>query len=197
MALGVDIDVDQARINLHLDKSLRQLSSSRLVNRRMQAYHSVIALTLLHPTLTILSLFIVLRIWSMSWKSSFHHKQWCYHSYSNKTTPGMGSKGTRSTRKRLTRETAVVKVEKRKICLMVLIHQRLIVSGDIDVGSKGGLTRLRLTLETTVMKCVYVEKGEMKLMVIIHQRLVMSGDVELNPGPLGGEQLLCSIGVVY
>ena len=90
----------------------------------------------------------------------------------------------------------MVKAEKRKICLMVLIHQRLIVSGDIDVGSKDRSTRLRLTLETTVVECVYVEKGEMNLMVIINQRLVMSGDVELNPGPLGGEQLLNSIGVV-
>ena len=187
MALGVDIDVDQARINLHLDKSLRQLSSSRLVNRRMHAYHSVIALALLHPTMIILSLFIVLRIRSMSWKSSFHRKQWCYRSYGNKATPGMGSKGTRSTRKCLTRERAVVKAEKRKIYLMVMIHQQLIVSGDIDVGSKDRSTRLRLTLETTVVKCVYVEKGEMNLMVIINQRLVMSGDVELNPGPLGGE----------
>ena len=80
-----------------------------------------------------------------------------------------------------------MKAEKRIIYLMVITHQQLIISGDIDVGSKGRSTRLQLTLETTVMKCVYVEKGEMKLMVIIHQQLVMSGDVELNPGPLGSK----------
>ena len=80
-----------------------------------------------------------------------------------------------------------MKAEKHIIYLMVIIHQQLIVSGDIDVGSKGRSTRLQLILDTTVVKYVYVEKGEMNLMVIIHQRLVMSGDVDLNPGPLGSK----------
>ena len=38
----------------------------------------------------------------------------------------------------------------------------------------------------------YAEKDEMYLLAIIHQRLIISGDVELNPGPLGGEQVIHS-----
>jgi hypothetical protein len=64
-------------------------------------------------------------------------------------------------------------------------------------GSKGKTTGPQLTFRTTVVMLVYGEKGEMHLLVIIHQRLILSGDVELNPGPLGGEQLLLSIGVCY
>ena len=41
------------------------------------------------------------------------------------------------------------------------------------------------------------EKDEMYLLAIIHQHLIISGDVELNPGPLGGEQILHSLGVCY
>jgi hypothetical protein len=62
-----------------------------------------------------------------------------------------------------------------------------------SVGSKGKSTDPRLTLKTTMVMLVYGEKGEMHLLVIIHQRLILSGDVELNPGPMGGEQLLLSI----
>ena len=149
MAL-VDIDVAQTRINLHPDKSLRQLSSSRLANRRIHAYHSVIAMSLLHPTLLMITLFVMLRIRSRCLKFNFHHKR-CYHSYGKKA----------------------------------------------GVGSKDRTTRPRLTVETTVIMCVYAKKGEMYLDVIIRQRLVMSGDVELNPGPLGGEQLLRTSVLLY
>ena len=65
MALSVKFDVAQARINVHPDKIRRQLSSSRLANGRLHAYHSVIAMSLLHPALLILTLFIVLRLRSM------------------------------------------------------------------------------------------------------------------------------------
>jgi hypothetical protein len=90
--------------------------------------------------------------------------------------------------------------------LFIMLHTRLMLSFHIKrchysygvgVGSKGGTTGPRLTLKTTVVMLVCGEKGEMHLLVIIHQRLILSGDVELNPGPLGGEQLLLSIGVCY
>ena len=52
--------------------------------------------------------------------------------------------------------------------------------------------RSRPILKTTVVMLGYAEKDEMYLLAIIHQRLIISGDVELNPGPLGGEQILHS-----
>ena len=129
MALGVDIDVDQARINLHPDKSLRQLSSSRLVNRRMHAYHSVIALALLHPTLIILSLFIVLRIRSMKFDASSAIK---YFSKSCQKAD--------SAFKDLAETTDLPQIEERMLCvvqvivsfLLVVIRQRLLLSGDVE-----------------------------------------------------------------
>ena len=133
MAL-INFDAAQARINLHPDKSHRLVSSSKLANGRLHAHHSAIAMSLIHPAVLMFTLFVVLRMRSMSLKFDLRYKRY-YRSHGNKGRP----------------------------------------------------TRQRLTLETTVLKCVYVDKGEMYLLVIIHQRLIMSGDVELNPGPLDGE----------
>ena len=51
--------------------------------------------------------------------------------------------------------------------------------------------------QPTLKMLGYAEKDEMYLRAIIHQHLIISGDVELNPGPLGGEQILHSLGVCY
>jgi hypothetical protein len=208
----VKFDVAEARIDLHPDKSHRQLSSSRLANRRLHAYHSVIAMSLLHPALLILTLFIVLRLRSMKIKLPFklHHKQLHHSTY-----------GAVVGKPRLTLKTIVVMFKNLLVILHAYhsliaisqLHPVLLIltifiirsmlnfhikwchySYGAGVGSKGGTTRPRLTLKTTVVMLVYGEKGEMHLLVIIHQRLILSGDVELNPGPLGGEQLL---GVCY
>ena len=129
----VEVDVAQTRINLHPDKSLRQLSSSRLANRRIHAYHSVIAMSLLHPALLMITLFVMLRFRSRSLKFNFHHKR-CYHSYSNKATGGESK--DRTTRPHLTLETTVVTyvyAEKGEMYLGVVIHQRLVMSGDVEL----------------------------------------------------------------
>ena len=232
MALNVKFDVAQARINVHPDKIHRQLSSSRLANRRLHAYHSVIAMSLLHPALLILTLFIVLRLQSMKIKLPFKfHQKRCHHSFY-----GAGVGGT--TRPRLTLETIVVMLEKCEMYLLVILHayrsviamsqlhpalliltlfivlhirlmftfhhKRCHILYSADVRSfKSNFHHkrchqsytttsyeLRLTLKTTVVMLGYAEKDEMYLLMIIHQRLIISGDVELNPGPLGGEQLL-------
>ena len=142
LLIGVDhVDVAQTRINLHPDKSLRQLSSSRLANRRIHAYHSVIAMSVLHPALLMLILFIVLRIRSRSLKFNFYDKR-CYHSNGNKAT-GVGSKDKLTTRPPPTLETTVlmcVCAEKGEMYLQVIIHQRLVMSGDVELnpGPLGG-----------------------------------------------------------
>ena len=130
--LLVGVDVAQTRINLHPDKSLRQLSSSRLANRKIHAYHSVIAMSVLHPALLMLTLFVMLRIQSRSVKFKFHHKR-CYHSDGNKGTGGSRDKTTRPP---LTLETTAmmyVYVEKDEMYLQVIIHQRLVMSGDVEL----------------------------------------------------------------
>ena len=118
MAALVEFDVAQARTNcnIHPDKIHRQLSSSRLVNRRLHAYHSIIAMSLLHPALLILTLFIVLCLQSMKIKLSFkfHHKQ-CHHSFN-----GAGVGGT--TRPGLTLKTIVVMFKKCEMYLLVMLH---------------------------------------------------------------------------
>ena len=136
MAL-INFDAAQARINLHPDKSHRLVSSSKLANGRLHAHYSAIAMSLIHPALLMFTLFVVLRMRSMSLKFDLRYKRW-YRSHGNKD-------------------------------------------------------RQRLTLETTMLKCVYAEKGEMYLLVIIHQRLIMSGDVELNPGPMNGEFITIAV----
>ena len=239
MAALVEFDVAQARINcnVHPDKIHRQLSSSRLANGRLHAYHSVIAMSLLHPALLILTLFIVLRLRSMKIKLpfKFHHKR-CHHSFY-----GAGMGGT--TRPRLTLKTIVAIFKKCEMYLLVMLNAYLFVIAisqlhpalliltlfivlhirsmlnfqihvkryhllySADVRSfklnnfyykqchqsyKTTSYRSRPTLKTIVVMFGYAKKGEMYLLMIIHQRLIISGDIELNPGPLGGEQLLCT-----
>ena len=118
MAALIEFDVAEARINcnVHPDKIYRQLSSSRLANRRLHAYHSVIAMSLLHPALLILTLFIVLRLQTMKIKLplKFHHKR-CRHSFY-----GAGVGGT--TRPRLTLKTIVMMLEKCVMYLLVMLY---------------------------------------------------------------------------
>ena len=243
MAALVEFDVAKARINcnVHPDKIHRQLSSSRLANGRLHAYHSVIAMSLLHPALLILTLFIVLRLRSMKIKLplKFHQKR-CHHS-----VYGAGVGGT--TRPRLTLKTIVVILEKCEMYLLVMLYayrsviaisqlhpalliltlfivlliqlmlnfrihlKRCHLSFRADVRSfkfnshhkrchcsyKTTSYRSQPTLKTTVVMLGYAEEGEMYLLAIIHQQLIISGDVELNPGPLGGKQILHSLGVCY
>ena len=113
MAFSVKFDVAQARINVHPDKIRRQLSSSRLANGRLHAYHSVIAMSLLHPALLILTLFIVLRLRSMKIKLPF--KFHCHHS-----VYGAGVGGT--TRPRLTLKTIMAMLEKCEMYLLVMLY---------------------------------------------------------------------------
>jgi hypothetical protein len=209
MAALVEFDVAEARIDLQPDKSYRQLSSSRLANRRLHAYHSVIAVSLLHPALLILTLFIMLRLRSMKIKLPFklHHKQ-LHHSFY-----GVGVGRTAEPRQTLKAIVVILLVVLHAYqsviaisqfhpvlliltILFVMLHIRLMLNFHIKrchyscgagVGSKGKTTDPRLALKTTVAMLVYGEKGEMHLLMIIYQRLIISGDVELNPGPLGGE----------
>ena len=239
MAALVEFDVAQARINctIHPDKIHRQLSSSRLANGRLHAYHSVIAMSLLHPALLILTLFIVLRLRSMKIKLplKLHHKQ-CHHSFY-----GAGVGGT--TRPRLTLKTMLKKCEMyllvmlyayRSIIAISQLHPALLILTLFIVLHIQSMLNFRIhleqyhllysanvrsfkllnnifhhkrchhsykttsfrsqpTLKTTVVMLGYAEKDEMYLLAIIHQRLIISGDVELNPGPLGGKQLLHSL----
>ena len=238
MVALVEFDVAEARINcnIHSDKTHRQLSSSRLANRRLHAYHSIIAMSLLHPALVILTLFIVLRLRSMKIKLplKYHHKR-CHHSYY-----GAGVGGT--TGSQLTLKTLVVMLKKFEMYLLVILHayrsviaisqlhpalliltlfivlhirsmfnfrihlKRYHLSYSANVWSfklnivfhhkrchhsyKTTSYESRLTLKTTVVMLGYAEKDKMYLLAIIHQCLIISGDVELNPGPLGGEQII-------
>ena len=242
MVALVEFDVAEARINcnIHSDEIHRQLSNSRLANRRLHARHSVIAMSLLHPALVILILFIVLRLRSMKIKLplKYHHKR-CHHSYYG---AGVGA----TTGPRLTLKTLVVMLKKYEMYLLVILHTyrsvitisqlhpalliltlfivlhirlmfnfqihlkryHLLYSASADVRSfklngffhhkrchnsyKTTSYGSRLTLKTTVVMLGYAEKDKMYLLAIIHQRLIISGDVELNPGPLGGEQILHS-----
>ena len=235
MAALVEFDVAEACINcnVHPDRIHRQLSSSRLANGRLHAYHSVIAMSLLHPALLILTLFIVLRLQSMKIKLplKFHQKR-CRHSFYGADVGG-------TTRPQLTLKTVVVMFKKFEMYLLVVLHayrsvitisrlhpalliltlfivlhiqlmlnfqillKRYHLSHSADVRSfkfnfhhkrchhsyKTTSYRSRPTLKTTVVMLGYAEKDEMYLLAIIHQRLIISGDVELNPGPLGGEQI--------
>ena len=235
MAALVEFDVAQARINctIHPDKIHRQLSSSRLANGRLHAYHSVIAMSLLHPALLILTLFIVLRLRSMKIKLPFK-----FHRHHSVYGAGVGG----TSRPRLTLKTIVVMFEKCVMYLLVMLyvyrsiitisqlHPALLIltlfivlhirsmlnfqihlkqyhlSSSADMRSfyffhhkrchhsyKTTSYRSRPTLKTTVVMLGYAEKDEMYLLMIIHQRLIISGDVELNPGPLGGEQIILYI----
>ena len=232
MAALVEFDVAQARINctIHPDKIHRQLSSSRLANGRLHAYHSVIAMSLLHPALLILTLFIVIRLRSMKIKLPFK-----FHRHHSVYGAGVGG----TTRPRLTLKTILVMLKKCEMYLLVILYayrsvitisqfhpalliltlfivlhiqsmfnfrihlKRYHLSHSADVRSfsffhhkqchnsyKTTSYRSRPTLKTTVVMLGYAEKDEMYLLAIIHQRLIISGDIELNPGPLDGKQIL-------
>jgi hypothetical protein len=122
----VKFDVAEARIDLHPDKSRRHLSSSRLANRRLHAYHSVIAMSLLHPALLILTLFIVLRLRSMKVSMKFS----CPPS-SQKADPDSEDVAEPS----LTEEMTVLMLWVFEVTisfLLVVIRQRLLLSGDVE-----------------------------------------------------------------
>jgi hypothetical protein len=125
----VKFAVAEARIDLHPDKSHRQLSSSRLANRRLHAYHSVIAMSLLHPALLILTLFIVLRLRSMKVSMKFS----CPPS-SQKADPD-SEDVAESTGPSLTEEMTVLMLWVFEVAisfLLVVIRQRLLLSGDVE-----------------------------------------------------------------
>ena len=130
MAL-VDVDVAQTCINLHPDKSLRQLSSSRLANRRIHAYHSVIAMSLLHPALIMITLFVVLRIQSMKFDActTNHLSPSCH-----KADPA-SKEVVETTGLALTEEMALMLcvVEVIISFLLVVIQQQLLMSGDVEL----------------------------------------------------------------
>ena len=115
MAALVEFDVAEARINctVHPDKIHRQLSSSRLANGRLHAYHSVIAMSLLHPALLILTLFIVLRLRSMKIKLPFK-----FHRHHSVYGAGVGG----TTRPQLTLKTILVMLKKCEMYLLVVLY---------------------------------------------------------------------------
>ena len=145
--LLVDVDVAQTRINLHPDKSLRQLSSSRLANRRIHAYHSIIAMTLLHPALLMLTLFVVLRIRSMKFDgcSTKHFSPSC-----QKADPA-SKEVVETTGLPLTEEMAFIPCVVVEVIsfLLVVIRQRLLLSGDVELNPgplDGKLLRLGVSM---------------------------------------------------
>ena len=138
MALSVKFDVAQARINVHPDKIRRQLSSSRLANGRLHAYHSVIAMSLLHPALLILTLFIVLRLRTMKVTMKLGICATTKYSSSSSEEANPGSKDVaEATGPTLAEEMTVTVV---MLCvvevvisfLLVVIRQRLLLSGDVE-----------------------------------------------------------------
>ena len=140
MALNVKFDVAEARINVHPDKIHRQLSSSRLANGRLHVYHSVIAMSLLHPALLILTLFIVLRLRSMKFSVYATSK----YSSSSSEEADPGSKDVEeATGPTLAEEMTVVMLCVFEVVisfLLVVIRQRLLLSGDVESnpGPMGG-----------------------------------------------------------
>ena len=144
MALSVKFDVAQARINVHPDKIHRQLSSSRLANGRLHAYHSVIAMSLLHPALLILTLFIVLRLRSMKVTMKFSIYATSKYSSSSSEEADPGSKDVEeATGPTLAEEMSVVMLCVFEVVisfLLVVIRQRLLLSGDVESnpGPMGG-----------------------------------------------------------
>ena len=129
MAL-VDVDVAQTRINLHPDKSLRQLSSSRLANRRIHAYHSVIAMSLLHPALLMFTLFVVLRFRAMKFDAhTTKHLSPSCHKADPASKDVVDTTGLALTEE-MTLMLCVVEVIS---FLLVVIRQRLLMSGDVEL----------------------------------------------------------------
>jgi hypothetical protein len=112
----------------------------------LHAYQSLIAMSQFHPALLIFTiLFIMLHTRSML---NFHIKR--YH-YSHSTS--VGSKG-KTTKPRLTLKTTVVMLvcgEKGEMHLMVIIHQRLILSGDVELNPGPGLGGEQLLLSIMLL----------------------------------------------
>ena len=140
MAL-VDLDVAQTRIDLHPGKSLRQLSSCRLANKRIHAYHYGIAMCVVHPALLMLALLVVLCIRSKSFKKA-----------------GSNNNIMETTRPPPVIETTVVMcvyAEEGQMYLLVIIRQRLLRSGDVEL-NPGPLDGEQLTHLHTCpfMNCV-------------------------------------------
>ena len=128
----VNLDAAQTRINVHLDKSLRWLSSCRLANRRIQAYHCVIAMCVVHPALLMLALYIVLRIRSMSTKFHPHTARHGSSPSCHKAGP-ISKKVGETTDLPLAEETTVLRAIEVIAFLLVIIRQRLLMSGDVEL----------------------------------------------------------------
>ena len=144
MAL-IGIDIAQTRINLHPNKSLRQLSSSRLANRRIHAYHSVIAMSLLHPALLMLTLFVVLRIRLMKFDGcTTNHFSLSYQKPDPASKEVVKTTGLPLTEEMVLMLCVVVEVIS---FLLVVIQQRLLLSGDVEL-NPGPLDGKLLTLCT-------------------------------------------------
>ena len=140
----VNLDAAQTRINVHLDKSRRWVSSCRLANRRIQAYHCIIAMCVIDPALLMLGFFIMLRIRSKSLKLKFHRLPMKYgrHRRSFSVRPSRNIKASGGSKGKTTKpppavETTVlvcVYTEEGQIrYLIVIIHQRLLRSGDVEL----------------------------------------------------------------
>ena len=139
----VNLDAAQTRINVHLDKSHRWVSSCRLANRRIQAYHCVIAMCVIDPALLMLGFFIMLRIRSKSLKLKFHRLPMKYgrHRRSFSVRPSCNIKASGGSKGKTTKpppavETTVlvcVYAEEGQMYLIVIIHQRLLRSGDVEL----------------------------------------------------------------
>ena len=132
-------DVAQTRINLHPDKSLRQLSSSRLANKRIHAYGSVIAMCMVHPALLMLSFFVVLRFRSKY--SSFY-----LHTAKDSSTRTFISpqhlKANSAAKEihKLTLAICIVNNAVVVVCVfeptafhLIIIRQCLLMSGDVEL----------------------------------------------------------------
>ena len=145
MVLSVDFEFDiaQTYINLHPDRSLRQLSSSRLANRRLHVYHSVIAMCVVHPVLLMLILSVVLRIRSRSLtlELNFFHLHTTKHSSFKYTDSPLICHKAGSVSKEMTdltlaivKETEVVHhVFELMAFLLIVIRQHLLMSGDVEL----------------------------------------------------------------
>lgn len=122
MAL-IEFDVVQTHINLHPDENLRQLSCFGLANRRIYAYHSIIAMSLLHPALLIITLFVLWRIQSMMFYAHHQHitkyssQPSCYKFEGDLPTPS----------EEMVPMLCVIEV------ISLIIQQHLLMSGDIEL----------------------------------------------------------------
>ena len=127
----IDHDIFLAHINLHPDKSLRQLSSCRLANNRIRVYDSsVVAMCVVHPTLLMLALFVRLRIRSRSSKFETYWRHEMKHCSNHTVSKNV----ERTTNLYLAEEMAlIVCVFQATAFLQLVIYQCLLMSGDVEV----------------------------------------------------------------